>query len=408
MVHDFGLNQLIKPPTRVTNNSSSIIDHIYSTDEQANYEILVPKIAISDHYPIALTYHNHIKTCRENNYKTIFYHSFSGLNMELLLNDLAKTNFEVIETIHNPNEVLKYFSAIMNGILTKHVPFKEKRAKRLKQPGWYNEEIKNAILLRNKFQYAGNWPMYKVWRNEVNSIIRISKKNYFNKAIKDKSDTKFLWQNLRNITTSDDNEHRVPNKLLINNSEIEGAQNVVNALNNHFVNICYINNKTSVNSKYINDLKIYLDRKLSNRHFEVKFISPLEVKNMIDKLDSSKSIGNDGIAPKILKMCKDFISQPIASIINSCISMSIFPSEFKKACVTPLFKGGDKNDPNNYRPISILPTLSKVFERHIANQLKHYLKHTNILFSNQSGFREDHSCQTALIRLADSWLIELD
>ena len=60
-----------------------------------------------------------------------------------------------------------------------------------------------------------------------------------------------------------------------------------------------------------------------------------------------------------------------------------------------------------FRPISILPTLSKVFERHIANQLKHFLKHTNILFSNQSGFRVNHSCQTAFIRLADSWLIEL-
>ena len=277
----------------------------------------------------------------------------------------------------------------------------------LKQPDWHNEEIKSAILLRNKFQYTCDWPMYKVWRNKINSIIRISKKNYFNKAIKDKSDTKFLWQNLRNTTTSDDNEHRVPNKFLINNSEIEGAQNI-NVLNNHFVNICNIINKTSVNSKYINDLKIYLDRKLSNRHFEVKFISPLEVKNIIDKLHSTNSTGNDRIGPKIFKMCRDFISQPIASILNSCISMSIFLSEFKKACVTPLYKGGDKNDPNNYRPISILPTLSKVFERHIANQLKHFLKHTNILFSNQSGFREDHSCQTALTRLADSWLTELD
>ena len=186
--------------------------------------------------------------------------------------------------------------------------------------------------------------MYKVWRNKINSIIRISKKNYFNKAIKDKSDTKFLWQNLRNTTTSDDNEHRVPNKFLINNSEIEGAQNI-NVLNNHFVNICNIINKTSVNSKYINDLKIYLDRKLSNRHFEVKFISPLEVKNIIDKLHSTNSTGNDRIGPKIFKMCRDFISQPIASILNSCISMSIFLSEFKKACVTPLYKGGDKNDP---------------------------------------------------------------
>ena len=71
-------------------------------------------------------------------------------------------------------------------------PSKKNRLKRLKQPDWYNEEIKNAILLRNKFQYAGNWPMYKVWRNKVNSIIGISKKNYFNKAIKDKSDTFFF------------------------------------------------------------------------------------------------------------------------------------------------------------------------------------------------------------------------
>ena len=79
----------------------------------------------------------------------------------------------------------------MNGILTNHVPFKEKRVKRLKQPDWYNEEINNDILLRNKFQHAGSWPMYKVWRNKVNSIIRISKKNYFNKEINDKSDTFF-------------------------------------------------------------------------------------------------------------------------------------------------------------------------------------------------------------------------
>ena len=107
-------------------------------------------------------------------------------------------------------------------------------------------------------------------------------------------------------------------------------------------------------------------------------------------------------------MCKDFISQPMASIINSCISTSIIPSEFERACVTPLFKGGVNNDPNSYRPISILPTLSKVYERHIANQLKYFLKHTNILFSNQSDFRENHSCQTALIRLVDSWLRELD
>ena len=129
---------------------------------------------------------------------------------------------------------------------------------------------------------------------------------------------------------------------------------------------------------------------------------------MIEKLDNNKATGLDGISPKILKLWKDFISKPISVIINSCISTGIFPVNLKKASVKPLFKGGDKSDPNNYRPISVLPTISKIFERHIANQLKSFLKTTDVLFAYQSGFRENHSCQTSLIRLIDSWLMDMD
>ena len=85
---------------------------------------------------------------------------------------------------------------------------------------------------------------------------------------------------------------------------------------------------------------------------------------MIEKLDNNKTTGLDGISPKILKLCKDFISKPISVIINSCISTGIFPVNLKKASVKPLFEGSDKSDPNNYRLISVLPTISKIFERH--------------------------------------------
>ena len=102
------------------------------------------------------------------------------------------------------------------------------------------------------------------------------------------------------------------------------------------------------------------------------------------------------------------ITEPITFIINSCISQGVFPDKLKFACVTPLFKSGTRDDPNNYRPISILPTLSKIFERHIANQLKQYLKENELLYYRQSGFRENHSCQTALIRLIDDWLSDID
>ena len=73
----------------------------------------------------------------------------------------------------------------------------------------------------------------------------------------------------------------------------------------------------------------------------------------------------------------------------------------KIANVIPLYKGGSVEDPNNYRPISLLPTISKIFEKHIAKQLHIYLESTGLLNKTQSGFRKYHSCQTALINIVD-------
>ena len=80
----------------------------------------------------------------------------------------------------------------------------------------------------------------------------------------------------------------------------------------------------------------------------------------------------------------------------------------KIANVIPLYKGGSVEDPNNYRPISLLPTISKIFEKHIAKQLHIYLESTGLLNKTQSGFRKYHSCQTALINIVDSWLKQID
>ena len=85
-----------------------------------------------------------------------------------------------------------------------------------------------------------------------------------------------------------------------------------------------------------------------------------------------------------------------------------FPEKFKHARVTPIHKGGSTNVPSNYRPISVLCTVSKVFERHICSQFYNYLNSNKLLYITQSGFRKGHSCQTALTRLVDEWLKCLD
>ena len=76
--------------------------------------------------------------------------------------------------------------------------------------------------------------------------------------------------------------------------------------------------------------------------------------------------------------------------------------------VYPIYKGGQKSDPSNYRPILILPTISKIFERHVNKHLMNYLNKYNLIHENQSGFRQKHSCQTALVKLIYKWMQCID
>ena len=188
----------------------------------------------------------------------------------------------------------------------------------------------------------------------------------------------------------------LPAGLRTENCEINGELKIVNELNKHFTNIADIIEKSPFNPEHFRELKCVLDEKIGNKMFHISCITPLEVKQIIDKLDVSKSTGLDGIGPKVIKHCGDSITLCIASMINHSIRNGIFPDSLKTARVIPLFKSGLKEDPNNYRPISILPTISKIFERHIANQVQSFLHSTHAIHTKQSGFRENHSCSTAL------------
>ena len=102
------------------------------------------------------------------------------------------------------------------------------------------------------------------------------------------------------------------------------------------------------------------------------------------------------------------LAPSIASLINKSIETAKFPSHLKVAKVFLIYKNGTKSDPSNYRPISILPTISKLFEKHINKHLMGFLNKYSLLHENQSGFRPDHSCQTALIKLVDQWMTCID
>ena len=124
----------------------------------------------------------------------------------------------------------------------------------------------------------------------------------------------------------------------------------------------------------------------------------------LSTLDISKATGLDGIGPKLLKISSGIITKSITYIVNNCIRSGKFPTSWKLAKVNPLYKGGAKDGINNYRPISILPTLSKLIEKFIQKHLMAYLNSFDVLHKYQSGFRSGHSTETALILMTEGWL----
>ena len=125
------------------------------------------------------------------------------------------------------------------------------------------------------------------------------------------------------------------------------------------------------------------------------------------ELNISKATGIDGFKPKFLKDGADVIKGPVTHIINLSLESGVVPNGLKSAIVKPLYKKGSRLDVGNYRPVSILPTISKIMERAVYLQMEKHLKDKNILYEFQSGFRASYSTDTCLINLQDGIRIDI-
>ena len=114
-------------------------------------------------------------------------------------------------------------------------------------------------------------------------------------------------------------------------------------------------------------------------------------------MDVSKATGTDSIRPRLLKLATTYIVDHITFSCNHSMNNSTFPNKWNEAKVSSLYQNGLHDDFNNHCPISILPVLSKVIEKHVHDCLYGYLHEYNLLHKTQSGFLTQHSCETALV-----------
>ncbi len=185
--------------------------------------------------------------------------------------------------------------------------------------------------------------------------------------------------------------------------ELTKTVDLVEILNEHFVTI----GKKLAHAFGKNERLPTFESK-TDAQFSLHCVSEEYVKYELRKLKTNKAIGLDKISAKLLKDASEVIAPSIQKLINMSITQCCFPDLWKSAKITAIFKSGNPQDCDNYRPISILPTLSKILERAVKSQLYNYLEENSLLYSQQSGFRSRRSTSTALLQMTDTLLNNMD
>ena len=187
---------------------------------------------------------------------------------------------------------------------------------------------------------------------------------------------------------------------------ITDTKEIANRFNKFFTNIGSDLAK-KINYSGTKNHKTYLDTPI-NKNFNFTQVTVRNVNDILESLPSKTSSGYKGLSLKLLKSIKHIISEPLTLIINQMINPGIFPDKLKIAKVIPIYKKGDEAVFSNYRPISLLPSISKVFEKVIFKQLYSYFENEKIFNDGQYGFKSGHSTQLAVLEIIDRITIDMD
>lgn len=404
----------ISAPTRITNKSKTLIDNIFLN--LLNTKLIGGNIyeSISDHLPQFLILKKQNKELNTKNHNETMKRNFNKFNEDNFINEISTINWEhILETNKkDPDFSLNQFLNKTNKILDKHAPFEKISQRKVKKKTlpWITKGIKASIRVRNKLQKqhlaakskAKKDKIYKTfqaYRTKIISLIRKSKKKYYEDFFKEKrNDLKKTWVGIKEIISNKQQSKHIINCIQNNNKLITKTKEIANTFNDFFVNIPRkIDEKiTKTNTSIYRYLK---DPNLNS--FYLRPTTPDEIQKIIKKMDNQKAVGPNSIPTKILKLVKKEMSIPLSSIVNLSFEMGIFPTKLRIGIVIPVHKRESQLLCNNYRPITLLSNISKIFEKATYQRLYSFLEMNNILYPQQYGFRNFHSTNHALIEITE-------
>jgi hypothetical protein len=403
-----GFFPIINKPTRIQNNKSTLIDNIWTNSHPntSDYKGGILISDISDHLPTFMIDIRKPKVSRD--VCSYFARDLSEMNINLISDKLSKQDWNLVMNDNDTNKCFTTFHSILMNTMNQICPVKQlKSTSNRKNKAWLTSGLKNACLKKNRLYKiyikqpnSHNMARYKSYKNKLTSILRAAESNYFRCILESQQkNLKDLWKTLNVLLNRKTKQKNDINRLKLENQTVTNKQDIANAFNNYFSNIGLNLAKNIKNN--VQNFKNYLKQPIEKSMFLFP-TSEKEIFNIVMDMKSKSSCDIYDISMSLLKKLIQTVIKPLSHIFNLSLSNGIFPNELKVAKVIPLFKKGEKSDPTNYRPISLLPQISKILEKLFYKRLISHIEKNNILSENQYGFRSNHNTTYAIIDLVES------
>ncbi|MEW8548488.1 MAG: reverse transcriptase family protein [Candidatus Thiodiazotropha sp.] len=394
----FSLTNVITEPTRISANSTTLIDPVLVTDACCVLDsgTLSVDEQISDH---KATYLSVKIPLRLSNcyYREVWNYKNADYD---LLNELIDT-YDWNLAINNSltvDESCKKFTNIFLDFCKRCIPSKKVLIRPNDKP-WFTSELRYNIRLRDRLRNRAfqtgkisDLNRYKKQRNHVNNMKKYAKENFDNNlediVLNAEYGNKTFWQLMGRFMGKNNTCSIIPPLKKTDENYAFDDDEKVTVLNDYFCSI------SSIDDAYI-ALPYFENRTESS--IENISITQSEVTDILSNLKVNKASGPDGISHRMLKYTSHTVAKPLCYLFNMSLQQRSFPSLWKSADVMPIFKKGDKSIVSNYRPISLISCVGKSFERIVFKNVYNHLLTNSLIYKYQSGFLPGHSTVHHLI-----------
>ena len=419
----YGLSNLINFPTCFKAKTPTTLDLFITNKPRRFLNKVAIDTGLSDwHHMICVSTKLYVPRRKAS---AITYRSYKRFNEEHFNNDIESIPFHVAEIFDDIDDSYWFSDTMLQDVIQQHAPIKKRMVKNNHVP-YMNGGLRKAINVKNmlkrkydKYRSGTTWSNYRTQRNLVTRMRRESIKVYMqDKCTGENMNNREFWNIVKPLISGKSSSRNESIILRENNDIITNSDQVCDILNKFYVSMTKdIGPDDSIKMEdTIDDIvNQYRDHESvlrirenvdDGKHFSFTKVTRDDIFKILTNLNPKKAAGYDNIPPKLMKLGARSLCGPVTSLVNRSITEHVFPAGLKYANVTPIFKKDDNLDKKNYRPVSVLPCMSKVFEKVMISQLMSYFE--DIFSPCISGFRRGHSCETVLLRFIDDIKTGLD